>query len=162
METRSLNEVVDRTRGAGIKGGLSLEVAIGHLGRHAEQQQAFEQELRMLHPVPITAPPMQLAAGAGVLNVPDLLGPHDGYYWDVRILAAQSFTAGTVTVYKNFQADENYRGTFTSAGLLMYSGSLMLTDSDALVFVAAGITGQVTISGEAYNIPRRLVGRYLL
>ena len=145
----------------------SLDVTLGRLAglldRNDDDRRAREAMRRMLWPVPITAPAMVLAGGAGTLNVPDLLGPHDGYYWDVRRITAASFTAGTVTAYLNFVADANQLFTFTQAGTLIFgSGALILSDSDALIFTGAGITGNVTISGQATNVPSPLLPEYLL
>jgi hypothetical protein len=167
MPTASLDELTRRVTGKpGVRASASLDVAVGKLARQADQQQAESGLLRMLVPVPITAPQLNaqngLAGGAGTIISPDTLGPHDGFAWDVRRLTAASFTAGTVTAYLNYQADENALYVWTSAGTYTIGGGVILGDTDALIFVAAGITGVVTVSGQAYNVPTPLLPRYLL
>jgi hypothetical protein len=148
-----------------------LEISLGQL--HAKidkmtQTQTQRAELgnlkRLIVPVPITGPQIPLTAGAGTLvNQADLMGPHEGYAWFVIQLTAMSFTAGSVSVYRNFVQDENFITTFTQAGTFFFGASqLYLGDSDMLAFSATGITGQVTLSGWAINVPTFLIPDYLL
>lgn len=162
METQALADLTTRVRGATAAASLSLEASLGRIAQHMDGERKRAEAMRLIHPVPITCPQPVLTAGAGTINQPDMLGPHDGYYWDVRHLTAAGFTVGSVSVYLNYQADENLKGTFPQPGILTFSGNLMLGDSDALIFVCTGITGQVTIGGQAVNIPSRLVPWYLL
>jgi hypothetical protein len=148
-----------------------LEVSLGDLhakidkmGQVQRERAELDRLKRLIVPVPITAPQIPLSAGAGTLaNQPDLLGPHEGYSWFVMQLSCMSFTAGTVSVYRNFAQDENFIVSFTQAGSFFFgSNQLYLGDSDMLLFSATGITGQVTISGWAVNVPTFLIPDYLL
>lgn len=131
--------------------------------RHHERDRR-EDLKRLIVPVPITCPPVPLAAGAGTItNMPDTLGPHDGFCWFIIQLTASSFTAGTLTVYRNFINDPNQLITFTSAGTFLFGSSqLYLGDSDMLALSATGITGQVTFTGWAIEVPTPLIPDYLL
>ena len=150
----------------------AFEISLGNLHARLDKQETDRRErdqrrsslLRMVVPVPITAPQIILAAGAGTLtNMPDTLGPHDGYAWFVNQLTCMSFSAGTVSVYRNFIQDENFLVSFTQAGTFFFgSTQLYLGDSDMLAFSASGITGNVTISGWAINVPTPLVPEYIL
>lgn len=168
LDTSSLSTLVARTTGrAGVSVKAGLDVILGKAGRYFDQETSRADLKRLIVPIQITAPQLNVAsgnlvAGAGTLNYPDLLGPHDGFAWDVRRLAAASFTAGTVTAYMDNVADENIICTWTQAGLFTFGTSVILGDSDQLVFVAAGITGAVTISGQAIQIPTPLLPDYLL
>lgn len=159
---------LEQQQGIRAELGGHLELVLGKLAAALDRMdrsdgQTRDSLRRMLWPVPITGPAMVLTAGAGTINVPDLLGPHDGYYWDVRRVTVASFTAGTVTAYLNYVADANQLFTYTQPGTLVFgSGSLILSDTDALVFTGSGITGNVTISGQAINVPSSLLSDYLL
>jgi len=141
-----------------------LHAKIDKLTAVQRQRAELDNLKRLIVPVPITSPQIVLSGGAGTLvNQPDLLGPHEGYAWFVMQLSCMSFTAGTVSVYRNFIQDENFIVTFTQAGTFFFGASqLYLGDSDMLVFNATGITGQVTISGWACNVPTFLIPDYLL
>jgi hypothetical protein len=162
MPTADLDELTKRARGVRAQAAAAVEVTLGRIADRLDKQTADRDLMRLIVPVLITAPQVPLAAGAGTLNQPDLLGPHEGFAWDVRRLTAASFTAGTVTAYLNYQADENIVVQWTQAGSFFFSGNVILGDSDALIFVATGITGQVTISGQAVNVPTPLLPEYLL
>jgi hypothetical protein len=142
----------------------ALHAKIDQQGEAQRRRGELDKLKRLIVPVPITSPQITLSAGAGSLtNQPDLLGPHEGYSWFVMQLSCMSFTAGTVNVYRNFIQDENFIVSYTSAGTFFFgSNQLYLGDSDMLVFNASGITGQVTISGWAVNVPTFLIPDYLL
>jgi hypothetical protein len=156
-------EVARRVRAAGngAGAGFSVELALGTIARHHQRQEKLWDLRRQVHTVLITAPLMVLAAGAGSINQPDLLGPHDGYEWDVKRLVAASFTAGTVNAYRNYQADANLIATWSTPGTWSFNKQLWLNGSDAILFTATGIVGQVTVSGEAVQVPSLLVPDYL-
>jgi hypothetical protein len=106
----------------------------------------------------IDAWPLPLA-GSGVI---DWQIPQDGWIWDIRRLTVASFTAGTVTVYKNGQTDANVVCVFTSAGSFFFNpNTLCLRPHDHLYFVATGIVGSVTPSVAAVKVRRDLWARYL-
>lgn len=105
-----------------------------------------------------------LIQGSGTLSQPYIMSPPEGYWWDIRNIKAASFSAGTVTVYTSPVAtDANIEFVFTSAGTYTPgSGNLFLGPGDQLLFVAAGITGNVTISGRAISVRADYVADYLL
>lgn len=163
----SLDEVVARTRGNGLGGkfAATLDVVLGRVSKRMDRDERDDSLMRLIVPVPITAPQIPLAAGAGKLDssvAGQTLGPNTGFAWDVRKLNATGFTAGTVTAYRNLVGDENIEAVWTVAGAFTFSGGIILVDSDDLIFVAAGITGTVTISGWAINIPTPLLPEYLI
>lgn len=105
-----------------------------------------------------------LIQGSGTLSQPYIMSPPEGYWWDIRNIKAASFSAGTVTVYTSpIATDANIEFVFTSAGTYTPgSGNLFLGPGDQLLFVAAGITGNVTISGRAISVRADYVADYLL
>ena len=113
--------------------------------------------------------PIQIAAGAGFLDLPQQLGPGVGEMWDVSLIAAQGFTAGSVLGYKNMPAIASgaaqgaLRAPFPAAGVLTFGKSqLPLRHGERLSFVATGITGAVLISGEAVRVAEEYWAEYLL
>lgn len=112
------------------------------------------------HPVPILGG-ILLTSGAGTLDQPDMYGPKDPYWWDLRDLAVWGFTAGTVTVYLNsttggFIAQTSTPGDFT------WSAQKLLAPRDRLIFVAAGVTGSVQFGGQAIEIETAWLPEYLM
>lgn len=149
----------------------AFELSLGDLHAKIDRMEARQSRkdkladlMRYVAPVPVTCPAIPLAAGAGTItNMPDTLGPHDGFVWFIIQFTAASFSAGTVTVYRNFINDPNQMFTFTQAGTFYFGATqCYLGDSDMLAFSAAGITGNVTLSGWAINVPTPLVPDYLL
>ena len=158
----ALDTLTERVVGPGVQAKASVSLVLGKAGRWLDRQASAHDLKRQITNQPFPNEQIQLSGGAGVLNVPDLYGPHDGFAWDVRYVVADSFTAGTVTVYNSYQSDANQVGVFTSAGLIRWGGDLILNDTETLIFVAAGITGAVTIGGRFKNIPAPLLPDYLL
>ena len=129
-----------------------------------EQTQMEQRYLLAVHQVPIAT---QLIAGNGTIDVPQLLGPSGGYWWDVTRLTAAGFSAGTVTVYKNGVADGNQLPSFPSAGVLTFGRRMLLGPKDRLIYVTAGITlnsgaGGVSVGGDAIQVEAWAMPRYLL
>lgn len=112
------------------------------------------------HPVPILGA-IQLAAGAGVLNQPDMYGPKDPYWWDLRRLTLWGFTAGTVTVNLN-NVNGPVLATATTPGEFTWSAQHILSPRDILIFTASGITGSVEIDGQAIEIETLWLPDYLV
>jgi hypothetical protein len=158
----ALKDLTERVTGPGLQAKASVSLVLGKAGRWLDRQASAHDLKRQLTNQPFPVEQIPLTAGAGVLNIPDLYGPHDGYTWDVRYIVADSFTAGTVSIYNTYQSDGNLEGVFTSAGLIRWGGDLILNDTEQLIFVAAGITGAVTISGRFNNVPAPLLPDYLL
>lgn len=112
------------------------------------------------HPVPILGA-IQLAAGAGTLDQPDMYGPKDPYWWDLRRLTLWGWTAGTVTVYLN-NPNGTPLATATTPGEFTWSAQHLLTPRDRMVFSATGITGTVEIDGQAIEIETPWLSDYLV
>jgi hypothetical protein len=154
---------------AGPDGGLELgagaAVAV-QLGRVADLMQAQwdrrQKLLQQLNQVPIVAPQISLTAGAGTLQLADLLGPRTGYHWSVRRLSLNGYTAGTVTVYKNASGGEILLPTSAAGTYTFGRGEMLLEPSDQMVFVAAGITGYVQVGGAADCFESWLLPDYLM
>lgn len=158
----ALKDLADRVTGPGMSAKASVSLVLGKAGRWLDRQSSVYDLKRQITNQPLPVSQIPLSGGAGVLNVPDLYGPHEGFTWDVRFIVAASFTAGTVTVYNTYQSDGNEVAVFTSAGLVRWGGDLVLNGTEQLIFVAAGITGAVTISGRINNVPSPLLADYLL
>lgn len=90
-----------------------------------------------------------LAAGAGTLQDYARFGVPTGYYWSVRRLTAQGFTAGTVTAYIDGTSGEPVMPFSVAAVNTIGKGELLVHPLSQLVFGATGITGTVTIWGVA-------------
>jgi hypothetical protein len=87
----------------------------------------------------------------------------EGWVYDIAYIVAATFTAGSVSVYKNFIADEQLKFTFSSAGIFQWSkGQLPLRMGDQLIFVANGVTGNVTVSMSGKMVRREFWGEYII
>lgn len=158
MSTPGPSEVAARVRGDGLRvnGGFTIEAALGTLARDAVRRQRRDQELwQAIHTVPVrTAALTALVSASGVLDFPDQLGPHDGYWWDVHRLSAWGWTAGTVTVYMNDSTGSGEPlAVFNTPGQYTWGKAQMpLAPRDRMVVVAAGVTGSVNIAGSATEV----------
>jgi hypothetical protein len=151
--------------GGGIELLASISASVGQVHEMvtAERKNSHARHvaMRQLSPVPIIGA-VPLAAGAGVLNVPDMLGPHDGFHWDVRRMSVTGFSAGSVAVFINSPQDEQI-ANFTTAGVpVFFSTHVILNYRDSLVFVATGITGNAGVHGQAIQVPTPLLPEYLM
>jgi hypothetical protein len=138
-----------------------IHLSIGSVREQlADQYERRQRLIRSIHPVTVGQFPVTLSAGAGGLDLPDLLGPHGGYVWDVHMVIASGFTAGSVAMFTggtNLSAaaagQGNLEFNFTSAGQLPYGKlQLLLMPNDRLTFWATGITGQVNIKVRAVEM----------
>jgi hypothetical protein len=151
--------------GPSLEADAQLSVQIGRLATTIERQRtdAAARRAELSHAIfPFDFNPATLPA-SGTLNNPNLYSPNEGYFWDVRKLTAATFTGGSVTVYKNAANDANAEVVFTSAGVFWFgSGQLILNSNDSLIFVGAGLAGNVTISGRAISVRADYLADYLL
>lgn len=86
-----------------------------------------------------------------------------GWVYDVGLLIIATFSAGTVSVYKNFISDESLIYIFPNIGMFQFSkGQLALRYSDQLIFVANSVTGNVTPSLHGNLIRRAVFPDYLM
>lgn len=112
------------------------------------------------HPVPVLGG-IPLTSGAGVLDLPDMYGPKDPFWWDLRDMSLFGWTAGTVTVYLNSTSGVILAQT-TVPGDFTWSAQKLLAPRDRLVFQAAGITGTVQFGGQAVEVETAWLPEYLM
>jgi hypothetical protein len=111
------------------------------------------------HPVPLR--PGVITTAAGTIDIPDMLGPHDPYWWDIRRIGAWGFTAGTLTLFLNSALGEQL-ASWSAPGNFTWGTSLLLAPRDRLIFVGAGLVGNVQITGQAFEIETLWVPEYAL
>jgi hypothetical protein len=86
-----------------------------------------------------------------------------GWVYDVGMLIVATFVSGSVSVYKNFIADESLIYIFPAAGNFQFSkGQLTLRYGDQLVFVANSVGGNVTPSMHGNLVRRAIFPEYLM
>lgn len=115
------------------------------------------------HPVWQTGA-IPLTAGAGTLLQSSLYGPELPYWWDVRSVRLWGFSAGTVTIYRNNPGSlsgEQFGVTATPAEFT-WSGQLLLSPQDSLVFGATGVTGSVFMAMQAIEVQSSWLPEYLM
>lgn len=148
--------------------GAGFEVDVGvHIGaavgravaealadhRRAEQRRRAWLNSQIM-PLSVDPIPIQLAAGAGTLDAPRLLGPALGWVFQLDGMGAQGFTAGTVSVWASSVAGQGANVfTFTAAGVFYQRHFRYLRYGERLTFQASGITGTAAIwvAGLAYT-----------
>lgn len=117
----------------------------------------------------------QQVAGVWYLDIPQLFSASLGEHWDVHVITATGYTAGSVSAWINVPVIAAngavtagaLRGSFPSAGLNNYGkGQCHLRANDRLVFIGTGIVvpagGQVLISLSATRVADEYWGEYLL
>lgn len=86
-----------------------------------------------------------------------------GWVYDVGMLIVATFVSGTVSVYKNFIADESLIYIFPAAGNFQFSkGQLALRYGDQLIFVGNSVGGNVTPSMHGNLVRRAVFPDYLM
>lgn len=237
--------------GAGVLGLEvfgQLEASMRRVAHSLDAAQSHRRALaQAIYPVPIDGIPIPLVAGNGTLDLPQILRPTLGRYWDVKTISVSGFaqtvtvpgvsqpavpatgvaqqnvnqfpvqvvispngatitnvsvngltvgtaagtytvpangsisiaysvatptwvwsaltstTSGTIKVYVNQPQLGNSRGTITAPDtpLTFGKGQLALRgNSDRLVFVAAGVTGQPVVSAEVMHVAEEFAGEY--
>jgi hypothetical protein len=140
-----------------------LDAGMRRMADAMDREQHYRLALaQAIYPLPIDVMQIPLTAGAGVLDLPQLLRPTLGRYWDVKTISATGFSAGTVAVYINGVGLAS-RGVITSATLPLFYGKgqcALKGNSDRLVFVAAGITGTVSVSVQVVHVADPFAGEY--
>lgn len=155
---------------ASVAGSLtaSLDTLTGRIGglcdrldrqaRHElEVRQSANQWFRQVQ----FAGAITLTAGAGTLQDFQRFGCPQGYYWSVRRLTAQGFTAGTVTAYRDSTTGEPLMPFPVAAVNTIGKGEMVLAPMSQLVFGATGITGTVTVWGAADQFEQWLLPWYM-
>lgn len=139
----------DGAAGFDIELLASLDVNLGRVADQlAYQRDRHESLNQSVKTIPnIVAPQLVPVSSAGTIDAADILGPKTGQCWDVKRMTAATFAAGTVTVYRDAQADQNELYVFSQAGSAFF-GSLQVTleAGERLIVVGAGLTGNVTFS----------------
>lgn len=160
--------------GAEVDLDVSLAAALGQtaeactgLAREMGHARRRRAELNQkLMPLDIDLQPVQLVAGAGVLDQPRLLAPPMGWTWQLDGLVAQGFTAGTVQVFLTSGYANAGQGvnvfTFTSAGQFYQRHFRFIRYGQRLVFVASGITGTVAVNVTGLAFTDDIQGEVLL
>ena len=149
-----LAEVADRVRGGVV---AAAGVSVGAPRPQPTPAQRERVEWADVHPVPL----LHAVSADGTVDYPDMLGPHDGYWWDVRRVALSGFTAGTVKMYRN-DANGADLAEWTQTGEWTWSGALLLAPRDRLIFVTSGLTGSVKLDGTAIEVAARALPLYLI
>lgn len=152
--------------GVGLEVFGSLAATLGKLGEELRASRSERKRPRIppeaIAPVHMPSTPIQLTAGAGTLDVPQLYRPTMGRWWDIQILNASGFTAGTVqALYNGFPGDIAF--PWPAAGQATFGkGQLLLRgNGERLVFVATGITGIVLVSFRGVAVLDEYLADYL-
>lgn len=101
---------------------------------------------------------------SGILNDPRLFAPEPEFIWSVMRISAQTFTGGTIGVYKG-TAQDTQLVTFGSAGSYWFNNqSLFVFDKNRpLTFqVLTSLTGNAYIGVEGISIHKTLIGKWLM
>jgi hypothetical protein len=168
---------VSRPPGLAVSGMAEIHAAIGSRAYDYASMDGADRELRLareMYQVPF-AGLITITTGAGALGSFDGNGPGSGYFWSVRRLSLQGFSAGTVTLYKNATVNggaivgtPEVLPSFPQSGVFTFGrGEVLLNPNDWLGFAAAGITvtsayAGVQINGTADCFPVELLPEYLM
>jgi len=113
----------------------SLTVAIGGMRDDMRKDYARKRELSR-NIVPLTVEMTGVTASATV-DLPNILGPLTGWYWDIQTMICQGLTAGTISVYHNSSAGIQW-AQFSSNGQLNWGKKqFILASGERLVFVGS-------------------------
>lgn len=134
-----------------------LVLAVGQLGKHAGGSPRPRIPWESCHPIG----PQGALAGSGTVDTPDMLGPHDPYWWDLRRFAAWGFTAGTVNIYKD-NVNGIQLGSLAAPGNITWSAQELLAPRDRVIIVASSITGAVQWELRAIEVESRWLPEYLM
>lgn len=172
-----MTDTISRPPGASAAGVLEIAARIGATGRAAVEAEGSNRRARIaqyLFQVPLSCI-VTITAGAGAAQFPDTMGPGAGYYWNIRRLSVQGFTAGSVIVYKNAPPVGGVVvGTpevfvpFPQAGTATLGrGEGLLNPTDALTISGTGITvatgyAGLQVNGVADCFPAWLLPDYLI
>lgn len=147
------------SEGAGLELDLGAHIGAAVGGAVAEQLEGWDARARrrraelngQIMPLNVDLMPIPIAAGAGTLDQPRLLGPALGWTFQLDAMGAQGFTAGSVGVFINSVLGVNVFN-FTAAGVLYQRHFRYLRYGERLIFQATGITGApaVWVSGVAF------------
>jgi hypothetical protein len=145
---------------------LKMSASVDSLAAELQRtRQRTNQVAQSVHPFSIPPMPMPITSSAGTLNIPNILGPQTGNYWDVHRISVTGFSAGTVSVYLG-QNGAELLAVFSTAGVLLNGkAQILLNGNDAMYFAGTSITaatGYVTVSVAGVEIAASCIGDYLL
>jgi len=169
---------VSRPPGIAAAGMIKIAAGFGAAAAECADLDGAQRKFRLAQQMtqaPIVIPIMTITAGSGTLAATDQSGPNTGFYWSVRRLQFQGFTAGSVIGYKNgLFSGTTLVGTpevvapAAQAGVSTFGrGEILLNPNDWLAFTASGITlaagyAGVLIQGSADSFPAWLLPEYLM
>jgi hypothetical protein len=128
------------------------------LAQRAEDR--AQRRMESVHQVPVVAP-IVLTAGAGTWRDSNTLGPKTGWCWGIRRLAVQNWSAGNIGLYRNDPNGEQLYYWSGPGSATFGRGEILLQPQDSLVWVAAGVTGNVGTTLMVYGAADEFEQRYL-
>jgi hypothetical protein len=157
--------------GASIGGGVGPDAADMAASAAAP---ALYRTPRKRPVMPFNFPPGIITATAvgSYIDLPNQFGPSTGWFWDILSLSIQGFTAGSISVTKNFPAVTPAGAllaiepvaSFAAAGTQNFPqhGTPLLDSSERLVFtVTSTLTGFGQVSGMVAQVPSERIDEYL-
>ena len=131
--------------GLGVQAFADLAVRIGNIADQITEQNNRTAKLwKAVRPIP-GIPVPQITTSTGSADYAELLSPRTGFWWFVIQANALTFSAGSVSLYRNHADDASLVGSFPSAGYLTYSSiGLPVMWNQRLIFTANTVTGNVT------------------
>jgi hypothetical protein len=135
---------------ASLQASISqLAATVGQLGARLDRQMMAEREANEAFRQVEFAGTITLTAGAGTLQDFNRFGCPSAYFWSIRRLTAQGFTAGTVTAYRDSTSGEPLCPFAAAAVNTFGKGELVVKSMSQIVWSAASITGTVSVWGVA-------------
>jgi len=130
---------------ANLNASLSgLAAELRRSNDRADRLQEMARSAQYIDHIPLGQ--ITVSGAAGVLDVPNLMGPRTGYFWDVHRYTCSAFTGGTVSVYNGGVADGQQVMVFTSAGVsLVGKAQGIVSPGNRLIAQAAGLSGTATL-----------------
>lgn len=71
------------------------------------------------------------------VDLPNVMGPRTGWYWDIHTIIGQGITAGSIAIYKNSSSGVQWGNLTTSGQLNWGKQQFTLTAGERLVFVGS-------------------------
>lgn len=159
MESDALAELQAKVAGAQAKLGVSLEAALGAIGKQAVRAERREIGLwGGVHPVPVR---QQAVTGSDTVDSVEGMGPKDGYWWDLRRLTAWNFTGGSLSAYINDVNAEPF-ATWSQTGQWTWSGHVLLGPRDRIIYVGSSLSGTAYVAGQAIEVGDSWLPEYLI
>lgn len=145
--------------------GLAASAILGKLDSIADNTRPRAAKPRVpfeaCHPIWQTGQ-IPLVAGAGNLQLFNVFGPQMPYWWDLRTLSFWGFSAGTVSAFMNNLNGEQVALAVTTPGQFTWSGQMLMSPQDDLLFSATGVTGVVNVTVRAIEVETAWLPEYLM